>query len=226
MIFIKKTTQATVFIKNRGQWKLQKIKTSLNDIADIENLMKRKRVEDFKIWFVEDINTVRYWDDINFYSPVNFIYLPLKDTNNGKWAWFNLDENIPYPKYSGYSAHVLNMVVERMDEMYIQFYFPDFSEEKCPILTTLYDVNQLELMKEFLLNLNQNKQANCTVSGISPFTFLAWDKGDKIRFQIWSYEPEPLFKCKNGMTLLLDLEVITEEFYKQFDNFLRKIQEL
>lgn len=212
----KETTQVILFIKRRGEWKLQRIKTSLNDIADIENLVKRKRVEDFKIWLVEDIDTTRYWNDLNFYNPANFIYLPLKHPDK-KWAWFNLNENVPYPKYNGEITSNFKMVVEQMDEEHLLLSFPDFSENKYPILKKLFGINQVELIKEFLLKLKQNKQASCTVSGVSPFTFLAWEKDNKIRFQVWHYESEPLFKYKNGMVLLVDLEVKQEEFYSEFE---------
>lgn len=213
------TTQAIVFIKQHGQWKLQKFNTPLEDITDIENFIKQKRFEDFKIWLIEDIDSIRYWNDINFYNPANFIYLPLKTPDNKKWTWFNLNEDIPYPKYSGYLADNFKVLVEQMDKNYLQFSFPNFSENKYPISRNLFGLNQIDFIKEFLLKLKQNGQANCTVSGTSPFTFLAWGKEDTIRFQLWSYDAEPLFERENGMILLLDLEVNQVEFYNQFEKF-------
>lgn len=215
-----KTTQAIVFIRQHGQWKLQKFNTLLEDITDIESFIKQKLFEDFKIWLTEDIDSIRYWNDINFYNPANFIYLPLVTPYDKKWAWFNLKEDIPYPKYGGYLADNFKVLIEQMDKSYLQFSFPSLLENKYPILKTLFESNQLNLIKEFLLKLKQGTQANCTISGTSPFTLLAWNMNKKIRFQLWTYEPEPLFKCKNGMILLADFDVKSERFFLQFERFL------
>lgn len=218
----KKQTQAIVFIKTEGKWQLKKIKTSFKNASDIENQIRKMKVEDFKIWLVEEINTVRYWNDINFYNPANFIYLPLSSPDDKDWTWFDMNEAIPYPKYLAYrfGPH-FNMTIEENDG-YIWFSFPDYSDNKYPISKeNIYEINQIEIIKEFLQKLKQNNHASCTVSGIVPYTFIAWAKDNEIRFQFWTYSAEALFEYKNGMELLLELEIDKDEFYEQFEKFLK-----
>ena len=59
-LFKKETQKIIVFVKTRGKWELRQIKTYLNDTVDIENFLKQKRFEDFKVWMIDNIDTDRY----------------------------------------------------------------------------------------------------------------------------------------------------------------------
>ena len=228
-LFKKKTQKIIVFVKKRGKWELRQIKTYLNDTVDIENFLKQKRFEDFKVWMIDNIDTDRYWNDINFYNIANFIYLPLESPFDKKWAWFNMDEPVPYPTYYKLRIKDFKMdIIQKDDDNlkdYVIFNFSNFSNDGYPILKIFDEINQVELIKKFLQDLKQNKHATCTVSGLDPYTFLAWGKNGTIRFQLWHYEPEILFECKNGMDLIIDLEVEAESFYSEFTKSIQSIIE-
>lgn len=215
---LKTKTQVILFVKNNNQWELKKIENSEDNWENIERYMNeckeatlnsqleegQIRVEDFKIWGEEDNDTPKYWDDINFYNPANFIYLPIENLDNRNWAWFNMEEGIPEPNYDCESIIKENF---------------NFDKD---ILLSLNN-SDISKIKEFINNIKQNEHANCTVNAFStPVTLLAWNHWDMyIRFQVWGYKPEKLFDCENGMDLILDIVLNNKTFFKEFDKKLK-----
>ncbi len=199
-------TQVIIFGMRENKWDIELWKLS-EEVVNFEKLLKRhkesevinpvlkRKLQDYKIWLEDKIDTTRYWNELNSYKPVNFIYLPVNDLEDTtSWTWYNMDEYIPFPDYK----------VQNITEINI-----------AEILNELNNENFTKF-KNFTYNLEQTGHSNCTVIANSKlYTFIAWRNNETIRFQVWSYKHEPLFDCKNGMNLELDTEISSNNFIKK-----------
>ncbi len=200
-------TQVIIFGKRENKWDIELWKLS-EEVVNFEKLLKRhkesevinpvlkRKLQDYKIWLEDKIDTTRYWNELNAYKPVNFIYLPVNDFEDNNWTWYNMDEDIPSPNYEPQNIKDI-----------------DFAE-------ILQELNKQDFAKfnNFVYNLNQTGYSNCTViTDNKLLTFLAWENNKTVRFQIWRYEHKPLFECKNGMILAFDTEIVKDKLVKEYE---------
>ena len=102
-------TQVIIFGMRENKWDIELWKLS-EEVVNFEKLLKRhkesevinpvlkRKLQDYKIWLEDKIDTTRYWNELNSYKPVNFIYLPVNDLEDTtSWTWYNMDEYIPFP---------------------------------------------------------------------------------------------------------------------------------
>ncbi|MBO4556892.1 MAG: hypothetical protein J5706_09035 [Elusimicrobiales bacterium] len=220
---------------NSGGWHYAIMSGSEKECTkECEKLKKQNGWHDYKCYVSFEYTVKHNYSFQNYKPSAEHIYMCtdlIYNDDDGKWYYH--EESMPYPKREKNISEEFHIDVKGEGEVNDENYWIpepkykddfeegaevliDFGLKDAKILTKADD--NIEYIKGFISRLQENKYSNMDFGlELSYSIFLAWEKGENVRFMIKDYsgdEPASVF----------DNLIPKDLFYKEFQNLIKKLE--